>query len=116
VILVETGPIVAAASNRDENHATCLAALSDLREPALITPLVVMEVCYFLSTRATAVAEAAFLRSIAVGSFDLVTLTRDDLDFHQFPGGGVDQEPGYRLPLRAIECDRQRWMRVCGIE
>ncbi len=80
VILIDTGPIVAAASKRDQHHATCLAALSSLREPPLITPLVVMEVCYFLSTRASPAAEAAFLRSIAVGSFDLVSLTTDDLE------------------------------------
>ena len=35
--------------------------------------------CYFLSTRATPAAEAAFLRPVAVGSFELVTLTADDL-------------------------------------
>lgn len=80
MILVDTGPIVAAASKRDQHHAACLAALSNLREPPLITPLVVMEVCYFLSTRATPAAEAAFLRSVAVGSFDLVSLTREDLE------------------------------------
>jgi predicted nucleic acid-binding protein len=38
-----------------------------------------MEVCYFLSTRATPTAEAAFLRSVAVGTFDLVNLQVDDL-------------------------------------
>lgn len=80
MILVDTGPLVAAASKRDTHHAVCLAALSNLREPALVTPLVVMEVCYFLSTRATAAAEAAFLRSVAVGSFELVTLTAADLE------------------------------------
>jgi predicted nucleic acid-binding protein len=80
VILVETGPIVAAASKRDKHHAACLAALSSLREPPLITPLVVTEVCYFLTTRASAAAEGAFLRSVAVGSFTLVTLTPDDLE------------------------------------
>jgi len=80
VILVDTGPIVAAASKRDEHHATCLAALSSLREPPLITPLVVMEVCYFLATRASPAAEAAFLRSVAIGSFDLVSLSGDDLE------------------------------------
>ena len=80
MILVDTGPIVAAASKRDAYHAPCLDALSSLREPPLITPLVVMEVCYFLSTRATPTAEAAFLRSVAVGSFDLVNLTADDLE------------------------------------
>lgn len=79
MILVDTGPIVAAASKRDQRHAECLAALTELREPPLISPLVVMEVCYFLSTRATPAAEAAFLRSVAVGSFKLVSLTTDDL-------------------------------------
>jgi hypothetical protein len=38
-----------------------------------------MEICYFLSTRATPAAEAAFLRSVAVGTFNLVTLGTDDL-------------------------------------
>ena len=79
MILIDTGPIVAAASKRDQHHASCLAALSTLREPPLITPLIVMEVCYFLSTRATPAAEAAFLRSVAVGTFNLVTLSTDDL-------------------------------------
>jgi hypothetical protein len=31
---------------RDAQHATCLAALSSLRERALITPFVVAKVCY----------------------------------------------------------------------
>jgi hypothetical protein len=39
-----------------------------------------MEVCYFLSTRATPAAEAAFLRSVAVGSFSLIALTSEDLE------------------------------------
>jgi uncharacterized protein len=79
VILIDTGPIVAAASKRDQHHASCLTALSALREPPLITPLIVMGVCYFLSTRATPAAEAATLRSVAVGTFNLVTLSTDDL-------------------------------------
>lgn len=58
MILVDTGPIVATASKRDEHHASCPTALSGLREPPLITSLVVMEVCYFLSTRASPTAEA----------------------------------------------------------
>lgn len=79
MILVDTGPIVAAASKRDQRHEASLRALDELRDPPLITPLVAMEVCYFLSTRATPSAEASFLRSIAVGTFELVTLTNEDL-------------------------------------
>jgi predicted nucleic acid-binding protein len=52
-----------------------------VREPRLITPLVVLEVCYFLSARATdPAAESAFLRSVAVGSFSLIALTPEDLE------------------------------------
>ena len=51
MILIDTGPIVAAATKHDQHHAVCLAALSALREPPLITPLALME-GYFLSTRA----------------------------------------------------------------
>jgi len=78
VILIDTGPIVAAAAPRDSRHAECVDLLSRLPEPPVISPFVATEVCYFLSTRATPAAEAAFLRSIAVGTFQLADLT--DLD------------------------------------
>lgn len=98
MILVDTGPIVAAASKRDQRHADCLRALSNLREPPLITPLVLMEVCYFLSTLASPAAEAAFLRSVAAGSFELVSLTTDDLE------RSVDLVERYlNLPLGAAD-------------
>lgn len=80
MIVVDTAPIVAAASVRDVDHAASLAALSALREPALISPFVATEVCYFLSTRATPVAEAAFLRSLVAGTFVLAELSAVDLD------------------------------------
>ncbi|GAA1872681.1 hypothetical protein GCM10009836_62010 [Pseudonocardia ailaonensis] len=54
MILVDTGPIVAAASVRDQHHSRCAEVLTSLREAPMITPLVVGEVCYFLSTRAGA--------------------------------------------------------------
>lgn len=80
MIIVDTGPIVAAASAKDADHARSLDALANLREPPLISPFVVTEVCYFLSTRATSAAEAAFLRSLVVGTFQLVDLTLADLE------------------------------------
>jgi len=84
VILVDTGPIVAAASKRDEHHATCLAALSSVQGPPLITPHVVMEVCYFLSTRAT-------MEGFGVHTFRLVNDKRETalVQFHWKPTLGV---------------------------
>ena len=68
---------MAAAAPCDSRHAECVDLLSRLPEPPVISPFVAIEVCYFLSTRA-APAEAAFLRSIAVGTFQLADVT--DLD------------------------------------
>jgi predicted nucleic acid-binding protein len=47
VILIDTGPIVAAATPTDTHHRACLAALAELREPPLITAFCALEACYF---------------------------------------------------------------------
>lgn len=80
MILVDTGPIVAAATPSDDHHDACLAALSEIRQPLLITPFCALEVCYFLSIKATPAAEAAFVRSLAGGTFRLLDLTTVDLE------------------------------------
>ena len=80
MILVDTGPIVAAATPTDDHHDACLAALSGLREPPLISPFCALEVCYFLALKATPAAEAAFVRSLAAGTFRLLDLTTADLE------------------------------------
>lgn len=79
MILVDTGPIVAAATPTDDHHHASLAALAELRERPLITAFCALEVCYFLSLRATPAAEAAFVRSLADGTFRLVDFTASDL-------------------------------------
>ena len=78
-VIIDTGPIVAAASVKDQHHDACVAALRGLHEPPLIT-LVVGEVCYFLNTRATPAAEASFLRSVVAGTFRLVEPAPADLE------------------------------------
>ncbi len=62
MIIVDTGPIVAAASQKDPDHTASLAALTSLREPPIISAFVAAEVCYFLATRTTPATEAAFVR------------------------------------------------------
>jgi uncharacterized protein len=78
VILLDSGPVIAAASRNDQRRDQCQRALSELREPAMMSVLCVTEVCYFLGTRGTAAGEAAFLRSIAAGTIEVVDLTSDD--------------------------------------
>ena len=79
-VIIDTGPIVAAASVKDQHHDACVAALRRLHEPPLITSFVVGEVCYFLNTRATPAAEASFLRSVVAGTFRLVEPAPADLE------------------------------------
>jgi uncharacterized protein len=67
-VIVDTGPIVAAALTRDVHHRASVdlftaAHLAD--EPLLVPAPVVTEVCYLLAREAGQRAEAAFLTSLA---------------------------------------------------
>ena len=48
MILVDTGPIVAIASKRDQNHARCLALLPTLRGPLVTTWACVAEAMHLI--------------------------------------------------------------------
>lgn len=80
MILVDTGPLVAAANRKDAHHAACVAALVAARPPRLVPGLVIAEVSYLLARDAGAEVEAAFLRSFATGFLIVADLTVPDLD------------------------------------
>ncbi len=80
MILVDTGPLVAAANRRDAHHAASVAVLAAARPPRLVPGLVIAEVSYLLARNATAAVEAEFLRSFATGFLALAGLTVADLD------------------------------------
>ena len=64
MIVVDTGPIVAAAIVDDDHHRACVdlfAGLHLAERRLLVSPLVVAEVCYMLSCDGGAAAEASFL-------------------------------------------------------
>ena len=101
MILVDTGPLVAAALHGDDNHRRCVEffTASHLNaEPLLVPSLVVTEVCYLLAREAGARVEAEFLRSLAARDFQLIEPTSPDLDraaylvitYAGFPLGAVD--------------------------
>ena len=101
MILVDTGPIVAAALTRDTHHRACvdLFTAAHLARQLLAVPSpVVTEVCYLLAREAGARAEAAFLTSLADGDLQVVELERDDwrraadlvVRYADLPLGAVD--------------------------
>lgn len=98
MILVDTGPLVAAANSTDRRHAESVAALNAIRGPRLVPGPVVAETCHLLARNAGARIEASFLRSFQSGYLQTVDLTANDLaraadlveQYADFPLGGTD--------------------------
>jgi len=79
MILVDTGPLVAAANRKDADHDASVKALAGAQAPRLVPGLVIAEVAYLLARDAGASVEAAFLRSVGAGFLALVEPTIEDL-------------------------------------
>ena len=67
MLVVDAGPLVAAAATRDRNHERCIELLSQASRPLIVPSLVVTEVAYFLADRIGHQAEQAFARSLRDG-------------------------------------------------
>ena len=79
MLVVDTGPIVAAAAKRDRNHERCAALLREATGSLFVPALVVTEVAYFLLDRIGPHAERAFARSLSMG--DLLVEPVEDADW-----------------------------------
>ena len=67
MLLVDAGPLFAAAATRDKHHRRSIELLSSADRPLLVPALVVTEVSYLLSDRIGPHAELAFARAVAGG-------------------------------------------------
>jgi predicted nucleic acid-binding protein len=67
VLIVDAGPLYAAAARADRNHRRSVHLLSTAERPLLVPELVVTEVSYLLADRIGSKAELAFSQSIAAG-------------------------------------------------
>jgi hypothetical protein len=67
MLVVDAGPLVAAAATRDRNHTHCIELLATASRPLIVPALVVTEVAYFLADRIGPVAERAFVRALRAG-------------------------------------------------
>lgn len=79
MLVVDAGPLVAAAATRDRNHEQCVALLSQAPRPLLVPSLVVTEVAYFLGDRIGSHAEKAFARSLREGELLIEPVEPPDL-------------------------------------
>lgn len=83
MIVVDTGPLVAAAISTDINHRRCVDLFTSLRlanERLVVPAFVVTEVCYLLARENGAKSEEAFARSLAAGDFVIAPVTSSGLD------------------------------------
>jgi uncharacterized protein len=79
VLIVDTGPLYAAAATGDNDHKRCVELLTNAEGPLLVPELVVCEVAYLLSDRIGAHAELAFARALAAGE-----LIAEPVDAHEW--------------------------------
>lgn len=67
MLVVDAGPLYAAAATRDRNHRRSIELLSSAPRPLVVPVLVVTEVAYLLGDRIGSHAELAFARSLERG-------------------------------------------------
>lgn len=94
MLVVDAGPLVAAAATRDQHHARCVELLATAAGPLVIPVLVVSEAAYFLEDRVGEHAERALAASIrsgalAVESVDAGDWPRIEELLDAYPGLGI---------------------------
>lgn len=78
MLIVDTGPLVAAADSADPDHEVCSALLERHPGPLVTTPIVVTEVAWLIGRDLGAKNEAKFFRALGAGEIDVENLTTDD--------------------------------------
>lgn len=98
MILVDSGPLIAAGLVNHDHHQVCAELLDSATEELLVPATVAAEVCYLLGSRVGSASEAAFLRLFPAGDLVPVDITADDYDrmaelvefYADWPLGGTD--------------------------
>lgn len=78
-MIVDTGPLVAAANRADPDVAACRALLQRERGRLVVPALVVAEAGYLIGRDLGPGAEAAFVRSLATSRYEVVNVEPTDL-------------------------------------
>lgn len=96
IVVVDTGPLYAAADEDDADHDRCLAALEDRQHHLVVPALIVAEASYLVGSRLGPATEARFLRGLetldveAPSSRDWRRIADLVERYADFPLGGAD--------------------------
>lgn len=78
MIVIDTGPVVAAANRKDDHHEQRVELPQGFPGPLLLPAPLITEIGYMLYSRAGSRAEADSLRDVADGVYELVQVTAAD--------------------------------------
>jgi uncharacterized protein len=78
VLIVDVGPLYAAAATRDKHHQRSVELLSQASRPLLVPALVLSEVAYLLGDRIGPHAELLLARSLAEGELTVEPVIDSD--------------------------------------
>lgn len=98
MIVVDTGPLYAAADRSDAHHSACAALFADPSDELIVPVSVVVETSFLIERHLGPAAEAAFLGSLApagvvveqLGNADLVRMAELITNYADMPLGAVD--------------------------
>ena len=98
MIVVDTGPLYAAADVRDAHHAACVAEFENATEQLVIPVSVLIETSFLIERNLGPQAEAAFLSSLAAPEIRVERLEDRDItrmaelvvQYADLPLGSVD--------------------------
>jgi len=79
MILLDTSGLLAALDANQRTHRACAAVLEKARPPFLLSPFVLAELDYVLSTRIGVEAELALLDEVTRGAYQLEPFDADDV-------------------------------------
>jgi predicted nucleic acid-binding protein len=79
LILLDTSGLLSAIDKSQRHHAACRALLTDADVPLLLSPFVLAELDYLLSTRVGSDAQLAILDEVARGAYRLEHFGNDDV-------------------------------------
>jgi uncharacterized protein len=96
VILLETSGLLAAIDSSQRQHAQAAAALRDARGRLLLSPFVLAELDYLLTTRVGTHAALALLAEVARGAYRLESFDAADV---AVPHEVIDAHGDLRLGL-----------------
>jgi predicted nucleic acid-binding protein len=98
VLIVDAGPLYAAAATRDKHHRRSVELLASASRPLLVPALVLTEVSYLLGDRISPRAELVLARSLAAGELSVEPVA--DADWERI---GDLMEQYLDLPLGIVD-------------